>query len=156
MAIYFDFEVTVVPADIDGLGHANNTVYFRWMQDAAVAHSSLQRWPTERYELHGWAWFVRSHHIEYRRPALLGNVLRIRTWVSEMTKFTSRRKFEFFCGNQLIARAETYWAFVDTRSGRLQAIPNEVSSSFELPAENGGRANADEARTAPSDDGTAM
>ena len=34
------FEITfpVAPADIDELGHVNNTVYVRWVQDIAVAH----------------------------------------------------------------------------------------------------------------------
>ena len=32
--------------EIDGLGHVNNLHYLKWMQDAAVAHSAAQGWPT--------------------------------------------------------------------------------------------------------------
>ena len=35
----FELPMEVQEADIDGLGHANNTVFVRWIQDVAVAHS---------------------------------------------------------------------------------------------------------------------
>ena len=34
----YEIELDVMPADIDQLGHVNNVVYLRWVQDAAVAH----------------------------------------------------------------------------------------------------------------------
>jgi len=132
MPIDFDHEHLVRPEEIDALGHANNVSYFIWMQEAAVAHSSRQGWPTEAYQARGWAWLVRTHQIEYRRPALVGESIRIRTWVADMTRYTSRRKFEMYRGTSLIARAETNWAFVDLNQGRLLPIPLEVSSAFEI------------------------
>jgi acyl-CoA thioester hydrolase len=35
--------------EIDPLGHVNNVAYVQWMQDAAIAHSSVQGWPMARY-----------------------------------------------------------------------------------------------------------
>src|SRR5689334_18672732 len=32
-------EVTVDRNDVDGLGHVNNIVYVRWLQDVAMAHA---------------------------------------------------------------------------------------------------------------------
>ena len=88
MPVYFEYQHTVLPEEIDGLGHANNVSYFAWMQAAAIAHSALQGWPTEAYQEQGWAWMVRTHQIEYRRPALVGEQIRIKTWVADMTRFT--------------------------------------------------------------------
>lgn len=34
----FSMVVTAVSADIDELGHVNNTAYLRWVQDVATAH----------------------------------------------------------------------------------------------------------------------
>ena len=34
----FEKEFVVEPGDIDVLGHVNNLVYLRWVQDIAVAH----------------------------------------------------------------------------------------------------------------------
>ena len=38
MATSFEISIAVLPSDIDGLGHVNNVVYVRWVQDVAVAH----------------------------------------------------------------------------------------------------------------------
>ncbi len=34
----FELRITIDPTDIDPLGHVNNVVYLRWVQDAAVTH----------------------------------------------------------------------------------------------------------------------
>ena len=34
----FSIPVTALAADIDELGHVNNTVYLRWVLDVATAH----------------------------------------------------------------------------------------------------------------------
>jgi acyl-CoA thioester hydrolase len=35
---FFEYKIKVFPADIDTMGHANNVVYLRWVQEAAAAH----------------------------------------------------------------------------------------------------------------------
>ncbi len=118
--------------EIDGQGHANNISYFSWLQDAAVGHSSAQGWTPERYKDHAWAWVVRSHFIEYRRPVFAGELLTVRTWVADMKKYTSLRKYEIWRDQKPVAHAETNWAFVDTQSGKMMPIPEDVSGSFEI------------------------
>ena len=66
-AIYLH-NVKVTDEHIDIQGHANNLVYLRWMQDAAVAHSAAQGWDGERYRELSAGWVVRSHFIEYLVP----------------------------------------------------------------------------------------
>lgn len=122
----------VLPEEIDPQGHANNIRYFDWLQTAAVAHSTVQGWSGAAYQDRDWAWVVRTHRIEYRRPAFAGDEITIRTWVSDMRKYTSLRKYEVLRNDVLLARAETNWAFVDSRTATLLAIPEEVSSAFEL------------------------
>jgi acyl-CoA thioester hydrolase len=101
---------------------------------------------------------VRSHFIEYLAPALLGDTILIRTWVADMGKVTSRRRFlilrggdprrgasgrrshaergnevdEVNAGETVLAKAETNWAFVDYRTGSPKRIPPEVSRAFEV------------------------
>lgn len=134
-SIYHHFHV-VLPTEIDGQGHANNVAFVDWMQDAAVAHSTAQGWPLQRYRQEGWSWVARTHQIEYRRPAFVHDEIVVRTWVTTMQKFSSLRKFEILRrSGELLARAETNWAFVNIQTGRLLAIPEAVSQSFGLIAE---------------------
>ena len=76
---------------------------------------------------------VRSHSSEYRVPAFLGDAVLVQTWVAEMQKVSSQRKYEIRrADGTLLARAETNWAFVRTSDQRLVRIPDEVAGAFEL------------------------
>ena len=137
MPAFFEYSHQVTEDEIDPQGHANNVAYLSWMQSAAIEHSRVQGWSPGEYAACGWAWVVRSHFIEYRRPALLGDLIQIRTWVSDMNKFTSLRKYEILRaeGPRLLARAETNWAFIDRTHGKLMAVPEDVSVAFEIVSE---------------------
>jgi acyl-CoA thioester hydrolase len=128
-----------VPDDvIDVNRHVNNLAYLRWMQDVATAHSVAQGWPFERYLDLGAGWFVRSHFIEYLRPAFAGDALTIRTWVADIAARSSTRRYLFLrdSDSQHIARAETLWVWVDFATGRPARIPSEVAASFPIVADD--------------------
>ena len=84
----------VRPDEIDELDHVNNIEYIRWMQIAATRHSDAQGWTTDDYRRLGLCWVVRSHFVEYLQPAFAGEQIVIRTWVCDMKKVTSARRFE--------------------------------------------------------------
>lgn len=122
-----------VPATaIDVNRHVNNLEYLRWMQEVATAHSAAQGWPVERYLAAGAGWFVRSHAIEYLRPAVEGDTLSILTWVAGFGSGSSPRRYLFWraADGQIVARAKSVWAFVDFASGRPARIPNELRAAF--------------------------
>jgi len=124
----------VVPEEIDELGHVNNLHYLKWMQTAAVAHSAAQGWPTQRYRDLGTAWVVRSHQIEYRQPAFVGDELEIRTWVSDFRKVTSLRKYQVYRPKDatVLAIGETQWAFLGLSPYAPRRIPPELAEAFSL------------------------
>jgi len=120
---------------IDVHGHVNNQDYLRWMEEIAIHHSTAQGWPMQRYLDCGLSWYVRSHFIEYLRPALFGEEIAVCTWIATMAERESRRCTLFLrYGSRLkvLARAETLWTFVDIRRGRATTIPDEVRQAFEI------------------------
>lgn len=121
---------------IDVHGHVNNQEYLRWMQEVAIEHSTAQGWPMARYLEISASWFVRSHLIEYLRPALLGDELLVCTWVAEMARRNSLRRTLFLrpADHAVVAQAETRWIFVDLANGRPMAIPDAVSQAFPVIA----------------------
>ena len=137
MPAIFEHPLVVAPEEIDRLGHVNNMVYLAWMQQAALAHSAAQGWPTERYEELGSGFVVRSHTIKYLQPAYQGEPVIVRTWVADMTKVSSTRRYKIVRASDqsLLASTATQWAFVDFASGTLRRIPEEVIRSFELVEE---------------------
>jgi acyl-CoA thioester hydrolase len=136
-AVYFHRH-TVHDDEIDELGHANNAAYVTWMQTAAVAHSTAQGWSTERYRQACFAWVARSHKIDYLQPAFAGDELLVRTWVADMQRVSSLRRYEIIReqDNQVLARAETRWAFIHWESRKPTRIPAEVSQNFTVVESN--------------------
>lgn len=126
--------LTVPESAIDVNGHVNNLAYLQWMQDSAIEHSTALGWPVERYRQVGAGWVVRSHYIEYLRPAFAGERLLLLTWVAGLRTRSSPRKFLFWRpeDQHVVARAETLWVFVDSATGRPRTIPPELATAFDV------------------------
>ena len=91
---FYLHRLTVPASAIDANGHVNNTDYVRWMQDAAVAHSDAAGCTAATLAA-GCTWVVRSHRIDYLRPAFAGDQLTVKTWVADFRRAFSRRRYEF-------------------------------------------------------------
>jgi len=128
----FEYPHTVGADEIDEQGRANNVVYVAWMQDAAIAHSAVLGWAPERYLRLGMGWVARSHWIEYLQPAMAGDEIIVETRVSEMKKVTSKRVYRILrrSDRELLAKAETHWAFVNYATGKPMRIPAEIADAF--------------------------
>jgi acyl-CoA thioester hydrolase len=134
MPRFFTHRLIVPDSAIDGSGHVNNIEYVRWMQDAAVAHSEARGWTEERYRGIGCVWVVREHRIEYLRPAFAGQQIRVLTWVADLKRQRSTRKYRILREEDgaLLARAETLWVFIDHASGRPCPLPPEMQAAFHI------------------------
>ena len=123
-----------VPGDaIDGQGHVNNLAYVGWMQDVAIEHSAAVGWPMARYRDIGAGWVVRSHFVEYLRPAFAGDRLGVHTWVPEFSQRFTPRRYLFVRepATEVVVQAETRWVFIDLGTGRRRPLPAELLASFE-------------------------
>jgi acyl-CoA thioester hydrolase len=124
------FELTIEPRaeDIDELGHVNNAVYVRWIQDMATAHWRATARPedVDRY-----VWVVTRHEIDYRRATKLGETLTARTWVGEPQGARFDRFVEIVGADGGVrVSARTVWALVELSSMRPIRIQPEVASPF--------------------------
>lgn len=129
------YELKVSTTAIDANGHANNVEYLHWMQQAATSHADAIGCTTATLAA-GATWVVRSHHIEYLRPAFADEGIEVRTWVENVRRALSLRKYEIVRQSDgvVLARAETDWIFVDVTSGRARSIPPQIQALFELQA----------------------
>lgn len=127
----YQLPITITAEAIDENGHVNNVEYIRWFQAAAVHHANAVGC-AQKTEAYGATWVVRSHHIEYLKPAFLGDALTVLTWVSTLRRARSLRKYKIVrkSDNSLIAHGSTDWVFVDLGSGRPREIPTDVVSCF--------------------------
>ena len=123
-----------VPADaIDGNGHVNNVYYVQWMQDIAVSHYESIGGVEPTQDL-GATWVVRSHSVVYQNPAFEGDLIEASTWVVNIRKVRSLRRYRFtrVSDGKVLVTGETDWVFVDVQNNRLLAIPTHISDLFTL------------------------
>jgi len=133
----FELELSVEPADIDELGHVNNTVYVRWVQQAAIAHWQAAASPQAQQDL---VWVVVRHEIDYKHPALPGDRILARTWVGPATRLAFERNTEIAraADGKLLARARTLWVPLDRKTGRPCEVSRDVRERFSIAAEAAG------------------
>jgi acyl-CoA thioester hydrolase len=121
----FEHIIKVAPTDIDDLGHVNNVIYVRYVQEVAAAH-----WMTnaplalrERY-----AWVVLRHEIDYRYPAFLNEEIIGQTWVGEHSgaRFDRFVKLVSANTNKILVEAKTSWCMLDASTMRPTRITQEV------------------------------
>lgn len=127
----YTFEIS--PEALDANGHVNNVHYVQWMQDVAVRHFEAIG-GVHPMRMLGATWVVRSHQIEYLGPAFAGDRLEVRTWVANVRRVRSLRRYEFvrLSDGKLLVKGETDWVFVDAGTGRPLAIPQEIAEVFPL------------------------
>ena len=120
---------------IDENGHVNNVAYVQWMQDIAIEHyASIGGIEAQGPEA---TWVVREHRIEYLLPAFAGEEIEVRTWVENIRRVRSLRKYEFIrkSDGKTLVKGETDWVFVNTKTGRPVPLPEEVTQVFAVRGE---------------------
>jgi len=127
----FELAIAVQPADIDRLGHVNNVVYLRWVQEAAVAHWTAAAPAPDQAKL---LWVVVRHEIDYKQAAFLGDGIVARTWVGSASRIRFERFTELLRASDrsVLARARTLWCPIDTRTGRPASVSPEVRDCFSV------------------------
>ena len=125
------FPITILPDDIDFMGHVNNARYLTWVQDAVLSHWHKLA-PAEAVAAHGWV--ALRHEITYRKPAFLdddviANVLLERIQGARAFYETIVKR-----GEEVLAEIKSSWCFIDSATLRPARIGAEVAAFFFPPA----------------------
>jgi acyl-CoA thioester hydrolase len=125
----FTMEITAARQDIDELGHVNNAVWVKWIQDVATAHWMAVADPAH---IDDYLWVVTRHEIDYRGNVQEGETVTARTWVGDAPKGARFDRLMEFVGSdgKVKVAARTTWAIVDRTSGRILRVPKEVAEPF--------------------------
>jgi acyl-CoA thioester hydrolase len=125
----FTLEITPTAADIDELGHVNNAVWVRWIQDVATAHWMAVASPEQ---VSAYIWVVVRHEIDYAGNVRLGETVTARTWISDPPKGARfDRKMEFASGSgKVVVKSKTTWALIDRTTGRIARVPPNLAARF--------------------------
>jgi acyl-CoA thioester hydrolase len=115
--------------DIDELGHVNNAVWVRWIQEVAVAHWQAVAPPDQ---VAAYVWVVTRHEIDYRGNVSAGETVTAETWVPDPPKGARFDRHMRFTGDdgRIKVDAVTTWALLDRATGRLLRVRPEMAAAF--------------------------
>ncbi|GHH21748.1 MULTISPECIES: acyl-CoA thioesterase [Sphingomonas] len=121
--------ITASAADIDELGHVNNAVWVRWIQEIAVAHWMAQALPEHR---DAYFWVVTRHEVDYRGNVGVGETVTGETWVAAAPKGARFDRAVRFTGadGKVKVEAVTTWAMLDRATGKLARVRDEIAAPF--------------------------
>lgn len=119
--------------EIDELAHVNNTVYLRYAEDVARAHSDALGLTLTNYKALGVVPVVRRHTIHYHQSAVLGDSIRVSTEVEAFRGARAGRKTRLErADGVLLAEVETEWVWIRVDTGRPTRVPQRVLEIFDL------------------------
>jgi acyl-CoA thioester hydrolase len=121
--------IVAAPEDIDELGHVNNAVWVRWIQDVAVAHWYAV---ADAADADAYFWVVTRHEIDYRGNVRAGERVTAETWVPHPPRGARFNRHMRFTGEdgRVKVEAVTTWALIERASGRLMRVPAEMAAPF--------------------------
>lgn len=119
------FEVTA--SDIDHMGHVNNTVYLRWIQDAVTAFWK-QHAPGEA--VRSIAWVALKHEISYRSPAFLDERVEVQMLIDRYVGARAYFDATIRRGETVLAEVKSVWCSVDVSSLRPVRLAREIRASI--------------------------
>lgn len=138
----FTLRITVSPDDTDRLGHANNVVYLRWLEDVSWAHIESLGMTWALHEETGKAMAITHTEIDYLASANAGDTLELGTWLTDFDgRFRSARQFQLIrvSDGKTLVRALSTHACVDMKSQRPSRMPPEFKRILGGVLVKGGR-----------------
>jgi acyl-CoA thioester hydrolase len=126
----FRHSVAIDPADIDHMGHVNNAVYLRWVQEAVIDYWRTVAPPDA---VAGHLWVALKHEITYRRPTFLDDVV-----VAEVIAEKVEGARAFFNtvvrrGEDVLSEIRSCWCCLDAASLRPARLARDVIGRFLSP-----------------------
>ena len=123
----FRHAVAINPADIDHMGHVNNSVYLRWVQDAVVDYwQSIA--PPDAVAKH--LWVALKHEITYRRPTFLQDVVVAEVIAERVEGVRAYFRTVVRRGEEVISEIHSTWCCLDAVTQRPARLARDVVSRF--------------------------
>lgn len=116
---------------LDLYGHVNNARYLEFLEEGrwSFAEENLDFKVWERL---GLVFSVVNININYRRPAFLGEVIEIRTWISRIGKAsaTIRQEISLKGTEAAIADADVTFVMVDGGTSKPVPLNEDILAAF--------------------------
>jgi acyl-CoA thioester hydrolase len=126
----FRHPIAIQPADIDHMGHVNNAVYLKWVQEAVIDYWNSVA-PPNAVAQH--LWVALKHEITYLSPTFLQDTI-----VAEVIAEKVEGARAFFRtvvrrGDEVLSEISSCWCCLDVATKRPARLAREVVRRFLPP-----------------------
>ena len=126
----FRFPVAIDPADIDHMGHVNNSVYLKWVQDAVVDYWRTVA-PPDAVARH--LWVALKHEITYRKPTFLQDTVVAEVIAEKVDGARAFFRTVVRRGEETLSEIQSCWCCLDAASLRPVRVARDIASRFLRP-----------------------
>jgi acyl-CoA thioester hydrolase len=123
----FRFPIGIEAADIDHMGHVNNSVYLKWVQDAVVKFWESVA-PADAVARH--SWIALAHDIRYRRPTFLGDIVVADVIAERVAGARAMFTTVIKRGETVLAEVKSTWCCLDAVTQRPARLARDVARRF--------------------------
>lgn len=125
----FTTTITARAEDIDELGHVNNAVWVKWIQEISVGHW-MSVAPAEHRD--AYFWVITRHEVDYRGNVSEGETVTAETWIPEPPRGARFDRHMRFTGpdGKVKVESKTTWAIIDRATNRIVRVPPELVAMF--------------------------
>jgi YbgC/YbaW family acyl-CoA thioester hydrolase len=129
----FETELQVRPDDIDMNQHVHASRYQDYV--LAARYDQMARcygMSMEDFTKAGFAWFVKTAHVEYKRALGLGDWFLVRTWVEDIARADVKVCFQILrkTTGKLCSDGWFDYTLVNLQTGRMEIIPDWIAAKY--------------------------
>ena len=123
----YRYAIGIEPADIDHMGHVNNSVYLKWVQEAVVQYWEKVA-PPDAVARH--LWVALKHEISYRRPAFLEDIVVADVIAERVQGARALCTTVIKRGEEVVAEINSTWCCLDAASRRPARLAKDIVGRF--------------------------
>ena len=129
----FRHPVAIQPSDIDHMGHVNNAVYLKWVQEAVVDYWNSVAPPGAVAEH---LWVALKHEITYLRPTFLQDNVVAEVIAEKVEGARAFFRTVLTRGDEVLSEISSCWCCLDAATKRPARLARDIVRRFvtERPA----------------------
>ena len=131
----FESELRVRPDDIDMFNHVHNSKYFDYVLAARYDQmAEFYKMPMESFLNGGYGWVVRTALVDFKRPLILGDVIKVRTGILTINEKGCRVQFEIenIRTGKVASDGWFDYVMIDTHTGKGCKVSEEMISAYSI------------------------
>ena len=134
---YSRFKTTyrVRPDDIDMFRHVHNSKYFDYVMAARYDQMELfYDMRMEEFMSNGYGWVVKTAHIDYKRPLIMGQEFSVETGIESINSKGCRVTFEIkiIKSNKVSCEGWFDYTLIDIETGRSAKVTQEMIDKYSI------------------------